>query len=206
MSFWHFQHNGFWLKAVFINPAVASKYKLANDLSNRADELMERVWQCAVSFGRRIVCSKIDSDVLDCLVQTCSQSFTYVSERTIDYKRKCFDMLCLWLYNSLQVLAFRSIDPLTLFWIWVQCNFYAWQLNFLQRNWHCALKIIGFEKCTISAINFSHCSHAWLYSSVLHNFLSRVEIENRSGIGREHFRPDYQPLLFWSTAKNVTYK
>ena len=51
---------------MFINPAVALKYKLANDLSNRVDELMERVWQCAVSFGRRIVCSKIDLDVLDC--------------------------------------------------------------------------------------------------------------------------------------------
>ena len=105
---------------MFINPAVALKYKLANDLSNRADELMERVWQCAVSFGRRIVCSKIDSDVLDCLVQTCSQSFTYVSERTIDYKRKCFDMLCLWLCNSLpetcRLLAVSSIDPLTLSW------------------------------------------------------------------------------------------
>ena len=53
---------------MFINPGVAFKYKLANDLSNRVDESMERVWQCAVSFGRRIVCSKIDLDVLDCPV------------------------------------------------------------------------------------------------------------------------------------------
>ena len=51
---------------MFINPGVAFKYKLANDLSNRVDESMERVWQCAVSFGRGIVCSKIDLDVLDC--------------------------------------------------------------------------------------------------------------------------------------------
>ena len=53
-------------------------------------------------------------------VQTYSQSFTYVTERTIDYKRKCFDMLCLWLCNSLQetcrLLAVSSIDPLTLSW------------------------------------------------------------------------------------------